>query len=437
MGCKNNILLPKPRRRSTLFWLGKQNRMDEPKTPESANREDLIKAIDFEIEWVADERKRPGWTEWAIYGGFAVVFWGLVTFPDWASISLSAAAQILLTILFFYQSLAAFRSIYDAQKNENSAWATFHRESYRISQRRQFAAVVIQIFTLVIAIAGAQGVSWLPVMTVIVWTIALIVFNVKLFISGFQDRPTLQFRDQAANAAVSLILGYVAASIFVLVTLWAALGYLLAAIHDSSAAALANQFKLAGLVFAIVFLFEKLFHETIPHRVLSGLLELRRTVFFGETDEKKAMYLLKRLLGRLSPQEFIDGASAVYREALDHYEWTIGKAAEWREISKLAVPETMDGLQGAQLVEWVKNNSIRTFGSEESLKVRREIAETEGKAFDKDLKRAKRFLTFELTEFAIVEKEMALRKERIAEKLERLRGEQVRPAGDDNNTSKN
>ena len=68
-----------------------------------------------------------------------------------------------------------------------------------------------------------------------------------------------------------------------------------------------DEFKLSGLLFALLFLFEKLFYEPVPRRVSTDLLNLRRAFAFGEVDSDTAKYELKKLLGRLNPAEFVEG----------------------------------------------------------------------------------------------------------------------------------
>ena len=42
------------------------------------NRQEVLSAIDAEIERLASEDRRPGWTQWAIYGSIAAITWKLL-----------------------------------------------------------------------------------------------------------------------------------------------------------------------------------------------------------------------------------------------------------------------------------------------------------------------------------------------------------------------
>lgn len=400
--------------------------MDSATETDTPDREELLKAIDFEIEHVTTEHKKPGWTEWAIYGGLAVVFWAIVTFPYSESVSLVGTAQIVLTIYVLYDSLGVFRIIYEAGKNETSAWLSFHRQAYRISPRIQFASISTRLFLLVGAWIGLSNVWWPYAVVVLTWLILSILSFAYLFWMWFEDVPVLQIRNESPRHGLSLVVGFLVAASATLALLWAASGYLRAAVSVSEATGLADQFKLAGLIFALLFLFEKLFYEPVPQRVLAELLELRRAYFFSEMDTNSAIYELKKLLGRLNPKEFVDGISEVYVETLDKYEWTVGKATESLYIHNEKLPEGIEGLEGIPLADSISRELSRIYGSEENLACVARIAAAEGRQFDKELRRAKQFLSFELNEFTWVEKDIEARKIRIDEKLSHFRSEQAR-----------
>ncbi len=399
--------------------------MDTPAERNVPEREDLLKAIDFEIERVTAEHQKPGWTEWAIFGALAVVFWAIVSFPYSNSLSLVATAQILLTMYLVYDSLGAFRLLYDVGKNENSMWLTFHKQAYRISPRANFAQVSIRLFLLVVAWIGLPTVWWPCAAVVFVWLIGSLASSIYSFRLWFEDQPLSLFNPPNPRRWLSLGIGFLVALIVTLVVLWAVSGYLRAAVIVSDPAELADQFKLAGLVFAVVFLFERMFFEPRPQRVLDDLVEIRRAYFFGEIDSEHAQYNLKKLLGRLSPKEFIDGLYENYQEALNRYEWTIERATEWLFAQNEEVAGSIEGLASVQ-TDASKRESLRIFGSKQELALRDTICADEEKAFNKDFHRAKRFLSFELDEFTEVEKDIESRKMRIDEKLQKLRSVQAR-----------
>lgn len=396
---------------------------------EMPNREEMLKAIDFEIERVAKEHKKPGWTEWAIYGGLAIVFWSIISFPFSESFRIIGSAQILLAIFFVYDSLGLFRLIYDAGTSENSAWLTFHRQAYRISPRTQFATIVIRMSLAIVAWIGLSNVWWPQVVIVFLWIILSVVLTAYLFWLWFEDFPVSQFKNQNPSRVLGLVVGFFVAAAVALIVLWAASGYLRAAIAVSDPTDLANQFKLAGLVFAIMFLFEKLFYEPVPLRVVTDLVELRSAFFFNELDTKRAVYALKKLLGRLSPKEFTDGVYEDYQEALDRHEWTIDRATEWLYIQNERIPESIEGLEGIPNADSIKRESLRIFGSEESLASAARTTPTEESNFNRELGRAKWLLSFELNEFIEVKNDIEARRKRIGEKTRHLRSEQARVKG--------
>jgi hypothetical protein len=179
--------------------------MDDAAEKNEPDREETLAAIDFEIDWAANERKRPGWTEWAIYGGLAIVFWSIFSFSYSESLSLIGTAQILLTLFFVYDSLGLFRQIYEAGKTDDSTWLYFHREAYRISPRTQFAELSIRIALIVVAFSGAAGVWWPNVVIVWVWLLLAIAIPLYRFWIWFEDFPISQSSNRNPRRGFSLI----------------------------------------------------------------------------------------------------------------------------------------------------------------------------------------------------------------------------------------
>ena len=77
--------------------------------PTSFTIDDAIKAVDFEIDRIGKETQRPGWNDWAIYGGIALVIGSLITIPGNGNVSLENVAKIFFSLEILFAVLAGLQ----------------------------------------------------------------------------------------------------------------------------------------------------------------------------------------------------------------------------------------------------------------------------------------------------------------------------------------
>ena len=390
--------------------------MSQPQQPSEVSRESLISAIDFEIEKIRQDAKQPGWTEWAIYGGFAVVFWSLVTFSYSDTISVVSIAQILLSFSFIYQSLGLFRTIYASGTSEFLGWLTFHRHAFSSSPRMLFATTVLQILLFATALVGAPGVWWMHILVVLVWIVLTLILQAWLFWQWFEDFPIIKTKPNQSRKWLNLAITFAVYTIIMAVMLWGASGYFFAVIlGGSDSITLVEEFKLAGLLFAALFLFEKLFYEPAPRRVLEDLSNLRRALILNEIDTTKCVYELKKILGMLNPTEFIDGLKAQYLSSLEIVSFLAERieqhVAYFGNDSASAVDSGSP--EDDELTKRVK----AFVDDERSLLLFADGLDGDKAAFDRQLKWVKFLLPVEVDEITAAEQSLSDLRQKVDEKV--------------------
>src|ERR1700754_3656520 len=131
----------------------------EIKPPEKhISYQEIIETIEFEIERIIREYKKPGWTDWAIYGGFALILWSLIRFPEKDTLNILNIAQISLTGFLIYESLSIFNFLYSPTLSRNSNFITFNRTSHLQSPKTIFSNIIVSLLAVITALIAYDGV---------------------------------------------------------------------------------------------------------------------------------------------------------------------------------------------------------------------------------------------------------------------------------------
>lgn len=346
--------------------------------------EQTIKAIDFELEVINRETVLPGWTKWAIYGAFGAIGWLLVNVYENETFNYLNIAQLYLVFRFISSAPGLVHVLYPDNESRIDNFGKFQRASSVIDFETLISNFLLTVIDLFLVIFVSNNVWLIQTLLVTFGFIILIAIQIYQYWQLNVEFPSN--RTEIRTNVFAKLFGFAFAAMFFLLALWAFSGYFFAA-YDRGITL--PDIKVALLLFAASFLYGKLTTKPAPDRIKHDLVELRRHILFSGSDANKARFELKKIIGKLSPSEFVDD---LYRDCFLSVSFELGSVecslkilAEIHEL--LSEDEFNDDIIVSKLKEEKEHRS--------SFERRKDFVKKEVKKFNKIIKRVKFFLRYD------------------------------------------
>jgi hypothetical protein len=240
-------------------------------------REQLLDAIDREIEDAQRVEERSGWTTWALLGAGASLFWfGTEIFKQ--NLSRQIVVHAFIAFVFAFQSVwpllanvvRAPTSVSDIRFTPNtvffSGWPVV------------VTNMLLNVVTVVLLLYARSGIPVVAIVT----PVTLLIVNVFLLVGAFvwmlKDFPT----PAGAHGRVRRTV-HVTSVVFSLVYGFSALPHILWLVHSNSVPV--DAIRLAAIGFAAYLLIPKAVALNEESPLERDLRELRREILFGDLSD--------------------------------------------------------------------------------------------------------------------------------------------------------
>jgi hypothetical protein len=272
-------------------------------------RQDILRALDLEIEEIQRSKERPGWTTWAIMGALATSIWLIFEIIEKKEFNWQTGLFVFFLVSVFLDQLLLI-NFYSKVSATRKKVGRFILSSEVSSARNILFAYIFRILFLLYL--GFIFSNWLSALTLTLFYIGYGFFLVTLFVIlvlSFAKVPIELNSTQTTRPKIFLLL-LCAGVIFLIV------GFS-NSFYDYYSYINMTEFRFAGLLWIIIFLILKL-NTDIPKPILfDTLIELRRDLLLEKIDISSAS---KQFDIALSGLEISDLLQDEIREILHTYD---------------------------------------------------------------------------------------------------------------------
>lgn len=254
----------------------------------SLAKEDLLKALDFEINQISAEQQRNGWTKWALYGVLAGSLWLLL--EQWEKGNFDYFVVLLLVLVFSIglDIIRQARRLLPRRPNRYKRLLRFRFLNEIENSSAAFFLYAIRHFVVfLIALYFVNRVSWLQAGIVLIYYGQFSLFSLLAFAFYYFDPQAQTIQNTESKMSLKRYYSYWGITIIALA--WGMVGYFNAATTYYSGGISIANFRIAGLLVVIAYTFYLLTDQTKKVPLLSVLTEIRRDLSFGRIDLETAI----------------------------------------------------------------------------------------------------------------------------------------------------
>lgn len=246
-------------------------------------RELVLHALDKEIDSILSDRKRPGWTIWAILGGVATVVWLLFDVFEEKQISFKSVSILYLIFSMLLESVINFSltlSTSETYSRKKSRRFFLSNQIFGSNRMELFISLIRAISLLSIAVYYSNNVWWPKVFYVSLFNGLAALLFLMIIILGFLKLPM-------SSPLIKLYWYHSLIHLFVLgISIWSLTGYYsLISINTTI-----SEYRISGLLIAATYLIIMLSQGTQNSPILNSLYEIRRDLCFNKIDLNTAIY---------------------------------------------------------------------------------------------------------------------------------------------------
>jgi hypothetical protein len=292
---------------------------------EMARREELLHLLDSEIHHDLEQRKRHGWTKWALIGALAAIIWLLLDKVEASSFGWTNALVLLLVFSVIHSAGSYFWHFFWGSKTKE------HSFRYRYIERANrgifFLATVYMVSLIHIAIRYSAGIPLHQKIAVVTFLILMAVGCLAGLVISYLRIP-VAVSSGLPEGLLGRITGIIIGG-FLLVVMFSTTGYL-ANIFSGPEGVSVEDWRVGILLFAITYIFT-LFPATHDTELILSLAQLRRGIVFGTMELNTAikqaeiviagMHVADVVQDELRPiLKLFEEINAELNEALNKYE---------------------------------------------------------------------------------------------------------------------
>jgi len=270
----------------------------DDETPTVSN---VLSALDFEIDRITSERRRPGWSLWAVYGGLASAVWLLFDQIEKTGFRWFVVLQLFLVLSVSKELLLSFKQVMERSILSKSEAARFKFFSETERRVPLFLAILLNIGFLVIAIVTRTRVGWFSEIVMFIFLGGNVAFAISSFIRSFSRaliRVTQGFRLPFPYSLYGLSIELSINAIFSA----AVIGYATDLVKSHPTV---TDLRVASLLFVVSAFLPLLVREDEVVPLLSSLQNLRRDVALGRVPMTMAVTRMDEILvGMRAPRAF-------------------------------------------------------------------------------------------------------------------------------------
>jgi len=260
-------------------------------------KKDLIELINSEINLIAFEQKRPGWTAWALLAGLFTVFWLLINEMSPGRVNFYNVLFIFLFFSLLMETVLAAGSLFSIKANKEPTEPRFYLSSSYSESRITILFQVIRLITLIyICVHLKFQVIRVSVISFYIIFIFLLFGYVLILILSYLKLPQPKF----ANLKIQL---FTALIIFVLLFI-STIGFTSTLIKifgtlDSV------DFRIGALLTIMVYILNLLLRTPQNVPLLASLIEIRRDLFLDKIDVEFANRQIDIALAGLQVEDLL------------------------------------------------------------------------------------------------------------------------------------
>ncbi len=250
---------------------------------DTPKKEEIVNALDVEINHIRQEDQRPGWTTWTMLGALATVVWLILNEVDRIDFNFPNGLFLFLAISVTMDALTFFKGLVTYDPSPGRRKNRFYISSQLFTDNRSSLFLFLIRIALLLYI-GSLFHDWLRAPTPIafflnysiIWAAAAVIL-----VLSFVGIPV-------PLSPAETPLGTTISALFVVLWITIVIAFVEACLSHSSSLNL-TDYRFGGLLWSISFLLSNLVIGSNRPRLLDTLIELRRDLALGRIDVTSAI----------------------------------------------------------------------------------------------------------------------------------------------------
>lgn len=320
-----------------------QNNNEDNSNNTSLTKEDILKALDFEINQISSEQQRNGWTKWALYGVLAGSLWLLL--EQWEKGDFDFNVVLILIVVFSIglDILRQSRRLFPYRPSRYKRISRFKVWSEMGNKYGLFLHAIRHVLIFIIALSFFNRVLWIQATLVLIYYGLFSITGLLAF--GVQYFPLSDIIFDS-RSKISLKSYYTIWGLTIIALAWGMIGYLNAALVYYPEGINVANFRIAGLLIVIGYSFYLLLEVSTKVPLLSRLTEIRRDLSFGRIDLKAAINQAEIIIAGILPDEKLQEDIDVLRTLVEQ------RNLEFNKIYDKIVPLSKEiSMESANITE--------------------------------------------------------------------------------------
>jgi hypothetical protein len=249
----------------------------------------VLNILDFEINRITVDEKRPGWTIWALFGAMGTIAWLLISEWERSQVSTTKVLQMFLAFSLVLESTGFIRIFANESETDTGPFFRFRLTSQVFSRPTIVIWLSKCLGSISIAIVASRGVWWPQLGIVVLLQTFGVTLMIFLLVQNLRNDPTGVGGRLLRGSKIAVLLGFLVSALIAALTVWAASGYFFSAVSQLPKEMIMSCLKIGVLLVALVFVLEKFVGESKPQPLLADLLRVRRDLVFGRIDLRAAI----------------------------------------------------------------------------------------------------------------------------------------------------
>ena len=257
-----------------------------PNPPAQLTSEQLLAALDSQIEHDSARQRSEGWTRWAVWGTLALLLWKAIGIWTAKDVVLVHAAHLFILAFVIWKFLEEIIWILIPNARLQIGPPRFHLAQDSIHPMRPDFAITALQYLVILGVLFHFGIprQW----CLWVYALSAVAVCLSMFLSGVLMVGTPAFMN--LQAAIFVATG------IQLVSLGLSGWQIGSLLRVDLAAYTSNELRLALVLNAIAFLLSKLTTATSSEYLLNKLTQLRQHIAFGRITPAEANKLAEEFL---------------------------------------------------------------------------------------------------------------------------------------------
>jgi hypothetical protein len=304
-----------------------------------ANKDDLFRILDDEIERIRDERQQPGWTKWAISGSLATAFWLLLNELEKGGITITTVFGVIITVSLLTDFIIELKGLLEPSlsvRQKGRFIVTNQLANNRLALLLILARYIVVIYLAYIlsshvSIIASIGSYILIGFNIMGFLMILALSFVRIPISNNLKQDVRIFR-------TSIIIRVLAIGCLSVV-------YFLMLLSQSQ---LIANIRVAGLIIAIYYLIYLITSTSIKSPLMDSLTNIRRELALGHLDCQNATEQIDIAIAGLKISNILQDYVNKILELWDEYNSKMKKVLVLINAIESTVKEDRDHLSDEQ-----------------------------------------------------------------------------------------